>query len=86
MPRNTLHRALSGFRTSKKAVSYGGDEVGGVEEKPQSIEQLLVSDEANWNNRGSLAKGASLNSPLGRETSLQAPLDSHAPGAVSSML
>lgn len=87
MPRHTLHRALSGFRTSRKAASSGGDEAGGVEEAPQSIEQLLASDEATRNNRGSLAKGAGLNSPLlGRETSLQAPLDSHAAGTVSNIL
>ena len=89
MPRHTLHRALNGFRTSRKRASSGGDEAEGVEEasQAQSIEELLTSDEAAQKNRESLANETGLNSPLlGCETSFQAPLGSDAAGAVSNML
>ncbi|KJA24251.1 hypothetical protein HYPSUDRAFT_39015 [Hypholoma sublateritium FD-334 SS-4] len=79
MPRHTFHRALSGFRSSKKAASSAGDDAGDPEKAPQvqSIDQLLALDELPRTNHESVGpgKGAGLNSPiLGRQPSLQAPL------------
>lgn len=91
MPRHTLHRAFSGFRSSRKAASSAGDDAGDPEEAPQaqSIAQLLASGEAGRTNRGSLVpgKGAGFNSPiLGRQPSLPAPLSPDTAGAFSCTL